>query len=59
MMGWFLNRIFANQQTALMGVIGDAVPGCCTDIFEASNNWIGPECNLQFCIAQMQSAFPI
>jgi hypothetical protein len=50
---------FANQQTALMGVIGDAVPGCCTSVFEASTNAIWRKRNAQFCIAQMSSASPI
>jgi hypothetical protein len=50
---------FANQQTALMGVIGDAVPGCCTSVFEASNNVTWPKRNAQFCIAQLRSVPPI
>jgi hypothetical protein len=36
----FLNWIFANQQTALIGVFGDATPGVLRTLFEASTRGI-------------------
>jgi hypothetical protein len=43
------------QQTALMGVIGDAPCLDAAQIFEASTNRIEPKRNVQFCIARLRS----